>query len=228
MYSPFFDKKGRPLPIEKVKLSHLSQLVDCDEGHHVEYKLLLEDGGKAQLAKEITSFANCEGGWLIIGIDDKTKEIKSIDKQDYSQRIGKIATRISPMPEFSTRFLALPDNKNAGVLIVYVYEGNNAPYICNGSIYVRSGSSKEPIKPADRGNIEYLGEKYEEYIKKYGVPYAHKENNKSKIIYLKDYPKVHFNELSSSLIADDLGAAFGFRSDSIFKILQDSNKRYAE
>ncbi len=419
MYSPFFDKKGRPLPIEKVKLSHLSQLVDCDEGHHVEYKLLLEDGGKAQLAKEITSFANCEGGWLIIGIDDKTKEIKPIDKHDYSQRIGKIATRISPMPEFSTRFLALPDNKNAGVLIVYVYEGNNAPYICNGSIYVRSGSSKEPIKPADRGNIEYLyerskeyrksienfckrdfyyaynnilqrkvtypianiylknisskcssffnfyanrdkfiefiksnnnvfehisysmnsiifmqkfiypgsnsgtfvfeffydwsckitvpiglsngvkksvyqeyyhnlgfdeekvnnfnlvsgsdifnalffgmilfekiakqyklqekdyafclelensgevvpffeGEKYEEYIKKYGVPYAHKENNKSKIIYLKDYPKVHFNELSSSLIADDLGAAFGFRSDSVFKILQDSNKRYAE
>lgn len=84
MYSPFFDKKGRPLPIEKVKLSQLSQLVDCDEGLHVEYKLLLEDGGKAQLAKEITSFANCEGGWLIIGIDDKTKEIKSIDKYDYS------------------------------------------------------------------------------------------------------------------------------------------------
>ena len=55
MYSPFSDSKGRPLTIEKVKFSHLSQLVDCDEGHHVEYKLLLEDGGKAQLAKEITS-----------------------------------------------------------------------------------------------------------------------------------------------------------------------------
>lgn len=47
MYSPFSDSKGRPLTIEKVKFSHLSQLVDCDEGHHVEYKLLLEDGGKA-------------------------------------------------------------------------------------------------------------------------------------------------------------------------------------
>lgn len=82
MYSPFSDSKGRPLAIEKVKFSHLSQLVDCDEGHHVEYKLLLEDGGKAQLAKEITSFANCEGGWLIVGVDDKTKEIKPIDKQD--------------------------------------------------------------------------------------------------------------------------------------------------
>ena len=78
MYSPFSDSKGRPLTIEKVKFSHLSQLVDCDEGHHVEYKLLLEDGGKAQLAKEITSFANCEGGWLIVGIDDKTKELKNV------------------------------------------------------------------------------------------------------------------------------------------------------
>lgn len=88
MYSHFFDKKGQPLSIDKIKYGHLSQLVDCDEGHHVEYKLLLEDGGKAQLAKEITSFANCEGGWLIIGIDDKTKKIQPIDKQDYSQSIG--------------------------------------------------------------------------------------------------------------------------------------------
>ena len=76
MYSPFLDKKRRPLPIEKIKYQHLEQLADCDEGHHVEYKLLLDDGGKAQLAKEITSFANCEGGWLIVGIDDKTKEIR--------------------------------------------------------------------------------------------------------------------------------------------------------
>ena len=30
---------------------------------------------------------------------------------------------------------------------------------------VGSGSSKEPIKPADRGNIEYLYERSKEYIK---------------------------------------------------------------
>lgn len=414
MYSPFFDKKGRPLSIDKLKYKHLSQLIDCDEGHHVEYKLLLEDGGKAQLAKEIASFANCEGGWLIIGIENNTKEIKPIAKQDYSQRIGKIATRISPMPEFSTRFLTSPDNKETGVLVVYVYEGKNAPYVCNGSVYVRSGSSKEPIKPADRGNIEYLyerskhnqkgiedfckrdycfsfdgglqrkqtfqianiylknisskrndyfssysnrdkfiefiktehnifehisysmnsiifmqkfilphsnsgtlvfeffydwsckitipigltndrkkddyidlffdlgineedfekfnlasgsdiftalfwginlfdqitkkyklkeydyafclelenvgevvpvfeGEKYKDYVRKYGITYAHKEINKSKIIFLRDYPKCNFKQLSGSLITDYLGAAFGFRSDSIFEILWDSN-----
>lgn len=74
----------------------------------------------------------------------------------------------------------------------------------------------------------FYGNKYEEYVQKYGIPYAHKENNKNKIIYLRDYPKVHFNEMSGSLIADDLGAAFGFRSDCVFEILQDANKRYIE
>lgn len=165
MYSPFFDKSGKPLSLGKVKYCHLEQLKDCDEGHHLEYKSLLEDGGKAQLAKEIASFANCEGGWLIVGIDDKTKEILPIKKADYSQKVGKIACRITPMPEFETRFLSLPEDKESGVLIIYVYEGRNAPYICNGSVYVRSGSSKEPVKAADRGNVEYLYERSKSYEK---------------------------------------------------------------
>ena len=417
MYSPFFDKKGKALNIERLKYIHLSQLIECDEGHHLEYKLNLEDGGKAQLAKEIASFANCEGGWLIIGIDDKTREIRPIDKKDYSQKIGKIATRITPMPEFETRFLTSPDDSKKGVLVVYVYEGKNAPYVCNGSVYVRSGSSKEPIKSADRGNIEYLyeratsyrkeienfcqrdiyypynnilnqkskypivniyiknissknkkyfniyanrdefiefvnskynlfsnisyamdsiifkhrftlpgtnsatfifeffydwsckmslplgvsndgakesleslfysigideeaienfkiadgtiifnsiyaglllfrdiaseyklkekdyavcvelenasevivgftGQKYEEYIKKYGIPYVSKENNKGSIFYLRDYPETTFSDLPNSIVQDDMGAAMGYRSDCIADIIVDANKKY--
>lgn len=419
MYSPFFDSKGNALTIDKLKYGHLEQLLDCDEGHHLEYKLLLKDDERAQLAKEIASFANCEGGWLIVGIDDKTKEIKPIEKKDYSQRIGKIITRISPMPEICTRFLTCPNNKNMGVLIIYVYEGNNAPYICNGSVYVRSGSSKEPVAKADRGNIEYLfersnlykkriedfckrdtfyaydnisqqkvtypianiylknismknndffvtyknrddfiqfvkeqydifnsigysmssivfkqreilpcsnaatyifemfydwsckisvplgvsegeekeefieilssagideetarrfrianastlfnsiflglvlfskiakkyklveknyavcveienaqetvavfyGDEYLKYVSEHGIPYAHKENNKTKIHFLKEYAKITFSNLTTTLIADNLGAALGFRSDSVFKMMKDSNKKYEE
>lgn len=165
MYSPFYSSNGKPLKINQLKYQHLSQLLDCDEGHHLEYKRALEDGGNAQLAKEIASFANCEGGWLIVGIDDKSKAILPIEKADYSQKIGKIACRISPFPEFETRFLKTPGDKTKGVLVVYVYEGRNAPYVCNGSVYIRSGSSKEPIKPADRGNIEYLYERSRQHEK---------------------------------------------------------------
>lgn len=165
MYSPFLDRNGNTLTIQKVRYAHLSQLTDCEEGHHLEFKRILEDNEKAQLAKEIASFANCEGGWLIVGIDDKSKEITAIPKFDYSQKVGKIASRISPMPEFETRFISLPEDNSQGVLLIYVKEGRNAPYICNGSIYVRSGSSKEPIKAADRGNVEYLIERSKMYEK---------------------------------------------------------------
>jgi hypothetical protein len=165
LYSPFYDAKGKPLNIFKVKYDHLEQLKDCDEGHHLEFKQLLEVGGKNQLAKEIASFANCEGGWLIVGIEDKAKEIKPIDKFDYSQKVGKIVSRVSPMPEFETKFICMPDDKAKGVLIIYVYEGRNAPYICDGSIYIRCGSNKEPIKPADRGNVEYLVQRSASYQK---------------------------------------------------------------
>lgn len=165
MYTPFFDMKGKPIEFNKVKYEHIRQLKEIDEGHHIEYKRLLEDGGKAQLAKEIASFANCEGGWLIVGIEDKTKEIYPVEKADYSQKIGKIVCKVTPIPEFETKFIALPNDSSRGILLIYIYEGRNAPYICEGSIYIRSGSSKEPIKAADRGNIEYLQERSNGYQK---------------------------------------------------------------
>lgn len=417
MYSPFYDKQGNPLDISQIKFTHLQQLVDCEEGHHLEYKLKLEDGGKNQLAKEITSFANCEGGWLIVGIEDKTKQIEPISKLDYSQKVGKIVSRVSPLPEFETKFVSIPNDKMKGVLLIYVYEGKKAPYVCDGSIYVRCGSNKEPIKTADRGNVEYLikrstsyeqelndffkrdyffsysnllmrkvtypivavylknispnkdnrlnkfanrnklisfvkkkwsvfeqhqfsmnsiifnhkqvypgnnsgtmvfemfydwsckiylplgnydseeigeiklfyeslgiekevvdkfqlinagtvcnalmcclmafkgiaekyglkehnyafcteienagqtvmcfsGDKYKEYVNKYGIPYAAKEVNKSEIFYLKDYKKVKFSTLISSIINDFVGPAYGFESDVIWEILDDDNMKY--
>ncbi len=165
MYSPFVNAKGQPISIANVKYKHLNQLVECEEGYHIEYKARLEDNGKAQLAKEIASFVNSEGGWLIVGIEDKTKEIVPIEKKDYSQKIGKITSKISPMPEFETKFISIPDDSQKGVLLVYVYEGKYAPYICNGTVYVRSGSSKEPVISANRGNIEYLIERTKNYSK---------------------------------------------------------------
>ena len=81
MYSPFYDKKGKPLDINKIRYSHLIQLKERDEGHHLEFKEKLEENGRHHLPKEIASFANCEGGWLIIGITDDG-EIKPISKAD--------------------------------------------------------------------------------------------------------------------------------------------------
>lgn len=167
MYSPFLDRKGNQLNLSQLRFSHLSQLKDIDEGYKIEYKSAFDDSVKKKIPAIITSFANSEGGWLIIGIDDDSHDIKCISKKrsDYSQTISQLLKeRTSPIPTFDSRFLVNPQNKNEGVLIVLVHEGHFPPYISNGTVYIRNGSSKEPIK-TERATLDYLYQKSVKYEK---------------------------------------------------------------
>lgn len=161
MYSPFLDRHGNQLNLSQLRFSHLTQLKKIDEGYKVEYKSTFDDSVKKKIPAIITSFANSEGGWLIIGIDDDSHDLKCIPKRrsDYSQIISQLLKeRTSPIPTFDSRFLANPKNRNEGVLIVLVYEGHFPPYISNGTVYIRNGSSKEPIK-TERATLDYLYQK---------------------------------------------------------------------
>lgn len=72
--------------------------------------------------------------------------------------------RTSPIPTFDSRFIVNPQNKSEGVLVVLVYEGRFPPYISNGTVYIRNGSSKEPIK-TERATLDYLYQKSRKYEK---------------------------------------------------------------
>lgn len=164
-YSPFHNAKGNQLPLSKILFSHIRQLEDVDEGYNIEYKSEWNDNFKKKhLAKVITSFANTEGGWLFVGVDDAGKFV-GIEKQrtDFSQQIGQILkTNVSPYPTFETKFVK-EKGSNKGVLIVYVHEGDKPPYVCTGSVYVRIGSNKEPVPASNRGIIDNLTEKRNRY-----------------------------------------------------------------
>ncbi len=165
MYSPFFDKKGNPLELSKIRFSHLGQLKTVDEGYKVEYKGSFDKSVKDKIPAIITSFANSEGGWLIIGIEDDSHDVICIPKirSDYSQTISQLLKeRTSPIPSFDSRFLRNPKNKNEGVLIVEIYEGKFSPYVANGTVYIRNGSSKEPIK-SERATIDFLYQKAQSF-----------------------------------------------------------------
>ena len=47
------------------------------------------------------------------------------------------------------------DEDKDGILVIYVYKGEDTPYIANGTVYIRSGSSKVPIT-SDRATIDTL------------------------------------------------------------------------
>lgn len=170
LYSPFLDANNEFLGINDVTYANLEQLKVLDEGYQLEFKSDYNENVKKKLPSIIASFANSSGGWIIIGVEDKNKEIIPIkrERNDFGQLISQlIKGHVTPIPQYDVRFLTSPDDSNSGVLIICVYEGNFAPYISNGTIFIRNGSSKEPIQRADRATIELLfgkGDKYKSKI----------------------------------------------------------------
>lgn len=62
----------------------------------------------ADLASIISAFANAEGGTIVIGIDDKTKELEGIDFLGDDQVNNLIAAPKDvclPMPQYKEEFL---------------------------------------------------------------------------------------------------------------------------
>lgn len=167
MYSPFTDKNGNFKTFRNIRYSDLAILEDIDEGYKIEYKSVWDKNfTHKHLSKSISSFANTDGGWLFVGINNDGT-INPIDKArtDYGQQIGEIIkSHISPRPKFDTKFIKLPDNKRKGILIVRVYEGLEPPYICDGTIYTRVGSCKEPVKISQRTDIDQLYSKRKNYL----------------------------------------------------------------
>lgn len=165
-YSPFLNENQEFLSISKVTYAELNQLSSLDEGYHIEFKLNFNENVKKKIPSIITSYANSDGGWIIIGIDDKSKEIMPIKKErnDFGQIVSQLLKgHVTPIPQYEVRFLECTDNGEYGVLLIYVYKGNFPPYTSNGTIFIRSGSSKEPVHYADGATIESLFEKRKQY-----------------------------------------------------------------
>ena len=111
-----------------------------------------------KLPKIIASFANSAGGWLVIGIADDDKSICPVPRlgADYSQIIGELCRRhISPAPRIDVRFLTRPDTPDEGVIVVQVLEGDFPPYVADGAVDVREGSTSGPA--ASSALVELYG-----------------------------------------------------------------------
>lgn len=158
-YSPFTDEKGNMLTLNEINFSHLSQLNEkgIEEGFSIEFKSLFDDNFKKKhLCQKITSFANSDGGWLFVGIQDNGNvSCINVENTDFSVTITNcLKSNVSPLPVFYSRTLINPTDSTKCVLVIYIPASRNTPYICNGTIYVRNGSNSLPVK--DRATIDEL------------------------------------------------------------------------
>jgi len=165
MYNPFNKN------ISEIEYEDLKKLIENDitEGWFIEYKGSFPKNKK--IANSIASFANSEGGWYIVGIEENKNEIDPFEIVGFDLETNKkpddkitniIKHNINPIPYFESKLVEIPGNKV--VLVVRVFEGYDTPYISNGSVYIRVDGTSEPIK--DRYQFEKLLEKKENFRKR--------------------------------------------------------------
>jgi hypothetical protein len=168
MYNPFNKN------ISEIEYEDLKKLTEnnVSEGWFIEYKGSFPKKNK-KIAISIASFANSEGGWYIIGIEEsenesKPSEIIGFDLENNKKPADKITNiikdNIDPIPYFETKIVEIPENKF--VLVVQVFEGYDTPYISDGSVYMRIGETSKPLAIGDRYQFDKLIDKNQSFQKK--------------------------------------------------------------
>jgi ATP-dependent DNA helicase RecG len=115
----------------------------------------------SDLASIISAFANAEGGTIVIGIDEKTREIEGIDSIGHDA-INNLVTAPKdmcvPMPQYKEEFLEVINNKGQKDRILLLHIESSPEQVVrtsNGSTFLRLADRTKELKGDDLRNLEY-------------------------------------------------------------------------
>ena len=128
------------------------------EDSSIEFKQVVCDGTriigphKDKMALEIAAFANSQGGRIVLGVDDKTREVLGIADEHVARVEEWVVTlsqqAINPPVPLHTRLLQLPDRAGVPKTVIYVEIPRSIMvHASNGRYYQRVGSTKQEMKP---------------------------------------------------------------------------------
>lgn len=169
----------------------LLELIQKGESSKVQFKVQLPHPDS--LAQELVAFSNTKGGIIIIGVDDKTYEIKGLNHEQLdftNKQLSNVANDKVFPPIFITTETVTIDSKN--VVVAEVMEGLSKPYKDGkGAIYLKNTSGKRPVTSNDEisrllqsSKIMYADE----------LPIQGSSANEIDVEYFKDFIKKKFNK----------------------------------
>lgn len=137
----------------------LRALLKKEEGPKLDFKakISLETyGDKKEFVKDVIAIANSRGGrgYIIFGVQDKTKKILGINPEDYNEeRIQQVIyNRCDPPVAVSMDFIEL-EGKTLGVLTIYKSHHRPHQMIQNGAFYIRRGSTTDTARRNEIANL---------------------------------------------------------------------------
>jgi len=121
----------------------ISSLLQQPEGPTLEFKASLPR--LPDLAKLVAGFANCQGGKILIGYDESTRKLQSVDEGELSQAVDRVQRILGGDVLLSLSFT--------------VYDGNKLPVLevprsqglvgVDGSYFVRTGATTQLMNATD-------------------------------------------------------------------------------
>ncbi|GAA0717443.1 putative DNA binding domain-containing protein [Clostridium malenominatum] len=234
----------------------LMSLIKRGEGRKVDFKQILDlelEGNRKELAKDICALANSKGGrgYLIIGVEDKTKNILGTDEGKYSEEQIQqiISSRCEPPIPVSLEFVNIEDKK---IGVINIYDGPQRPYQLreNGAFYIRRGSTTDTMRkeeiisalnenlslnielsPIVRSSIDFIDK---DLVKKYFNLKGIEVDDNNIVTLMENASIITFDKEIGKYLAT-LGGILVFSKDnSIFlphnmiKIVNNINKNYAD
>lgn len=128
-----------------MKEDEIEKKIRCGETSRVQFKRQFTT--QRQIAEEMVAFANCEGGDILFGVDDKTGAVVGLDFdtiQQVSRELGNTANEHVRPTIYIRTDVAEIDGKM--ILVATILPGRNKPYKdLTGCIWVKQGADKRRV-----------------------------------------------------------------------------------
>ena len=125
---------------------NLKELIKKGESEKIEFKKSL--GLKDEIGKAISAFSNSNGGKIIVGVDDKTKQIIGVEigKNTIETLANYIKQNTDPQV-FPQVMVGGVDDKE--LIVIEVKEADEKPVLFKGRPYKRVGKSTHKVSSAE-------------------------------------------------------------------------------
>lgn len=133
-------------------IQKLITLLSHEEGPKLDFKLKLNietEGSKKELAKDICAIANSRGGrgYIIFGVEDKTKHIIGIEREDFQEEQIQqvVSTRLDPPVPITVDLVPI-NGLLTGVITIFNTDHKPHQMRENGAFYTRRGSTTDIMR----------------------------------------------------------------------------------
>jgi ATP-dependent DNA helicase RecG len=129
------------------------------EDSSIEFKAVTFENGnkpkdphKDKMAHEMAAFANGQGGRILLGVDDKNRDVTGIDDDKVASTeewiVNISQNNITPPVRIDTRLVEIPNREGHLKTIIYVEIPRSiSVHQSAGRYYQRVGSTKQEMKP---------------------------------------------------------------------------------